>query len=76
MRAAQGELAAAGLWVELSAAAGLAGLRQAGDVEEPVVCVSTSSGFKDTSVGSRVSEPDDPAWDQVCRRLRAVGIDA
>ncbi|MFD4997572.1 threonine synthase [Streptomyces buecherae] len=76
MRSAQRELAAAGLWVELSAAAGLAGLRQVGDVEGPVVCVSTSSGFKDVSVGTRTSEPVDPAWDEVRRRLRAAGIDA
>ncbi|MEY9929597.1 threonine synthase [Catenulispora sp. GP43] len=52
MRAAQAELGRAGLWVELSSAAGLAGLRQVGDVEGPVVCVSTSSGFKDRGVGT------------------------
>ncbi|MCI3930782.1 threonine synthase [Streptomyces sp. AN091965] len=46
--AARAELARGGVWAEASAAAGLAGLRQLGpDVEGPVVCVSTSSGFKD-----------------------------
>ncbi|MER0242867.1 pyridoxal-phosphate dependent enzyme [Streptomyces sp. HSW2009] len=76
MRSAQRELAAQGLWVELSAAAGLAGLRQVGDVEGPVVCISTSSGFKDVGVGSRTSAPVEPEWDAVRRRLRAAGIEA
>ncbi|MFI1996235.1 pyridoxal-phosphate dependent enzyme [Actinoplanes sp. NPDC020271] len=47
LRAAQAELARAGLWTELSSAAGLAGLRALGPFEGPVVCVSTSSGLKD-----------------------------
>jgi threonine synthase len=49
--AAQDRLAAAGLWQEFSGAAGVAGLRaavEAGrDFEGPVVCLGTSSGFKD-----------------------------
>lgn len=65
MRAAQAELGRVGLWAEVSSAAGLAGLRQvgdigvageageAGDIEGPVVCISTSSGFKDIGVGTR-----------------------
>ncbi|MEV7028220.1 threonine synthase, partial [Kitasatospora sp. NPDC093558] len=72
--AAQRELARAGLWTELSAAAGLAGLRAVGDVEGPVVCVSTSSGFKDLGVGSRPTAPVAPEWDEVERRLAAAGI--
>ncbi|WP_316519754.1 threonine synthase [Kitasatospora brasiliensis] len=76
---AQGELARAGLWVELSSAAGLAGLRSLGDglpdlSEGPVVCVSTSSGFKDKGVGTRRTEPVAPDWEAVSRRLRAAGI--
>ncbi|MFE9610687.1 pyridoxal-phosphate dependent enzyme [Streptomyces sp. NPDC006012] len=74
LEAAQAELARAGLWTELSGAAGLAGLRSVGDVGTPVVCVSTSSGFKDAGVGSRTTEAVEPEWDQVCRRLRAAGL--
>ncbi|MGW7001956.1 threonine synthase [Streptomyces sp. NPDC054933] len=74
MRSAQSELAGQGLWAELSSAAGLAGLRGYGAFDGPVVCVSTSSGFKDLSVGSRESEPVEPTWDAVLRRLRATGF--
>ncbi|MEU1819734.1 pyridoxal-phosphate dependent enzyme [Streptomyces roseifaciens] len=79
MRAAQAELAGHGLWAELSAAAGLAGLRSAGrevEREGPVVCISTSSGFKDRGVGAspELAAPVDPSWDEVSRRLRAAGI--
>ncbi len=74
LAAARAELAHAGMWVELSSAAGLAGLRAAGGVEGPVVCLSTSSGFKDRSVGSRISETVPPEWEEVRRRLRVAGI--
>ncbi|MET7934929.1 pyridoxal-phosphate dependent enzyme [Streptomyces sp. NPDC005322] len=78
MEAAQSELGRQGLWVELSAAAGLAGLRAreaGGDAfEGPVVCVSTSSGFKDLTTGTHRVEPVDPSWEQVERRLRVAGI--
>ncbi|MER5299923.1 pyridoxal-phosphate dependent enzyme [Streptomyces lasiicapitis] len=78
MTAARAELARNGIWAELSAAAGLAGLRQLSeDVrdragEGPVVCVSTSSGFKDQDLlaagPSATVDPED--WDAVERRLR------
>ncbi|MEU6969450.1 pyridoxal-phosphate dependent enzyme [Kitasatospora aureofaciens] len=74
---AQGELARAGLWAELSAAAGLAGLRSLGTQapdDGPVVCVSTSSGFKDKGMGSHRTTPAVPTWEEVERRLRAAGI--
>lgn len=75
MESARRELARTGLWAELSSAAGLAGLRS---VEEygngPVVCISTSSGFKDRSVGTRTTEPVAPDWDAVRRKLRDAGI--
>lgn len=74
MADAQAALARQGLWVELSSAAGLAGLRSVGDIDGPVVCVSTSSGFKDASVGSRTSDAVDPTWDEVRRRLRTAGM--
>ncbi|MGW3039700.1 threonine synthase [Kitasatospora sp. NPDC001159] len=74
---AQRELARAGLWAELSSAAGLAGLRSLGEEDlgdGPVVCVSTSSGFKDKAVGTHPTAPVTPEWAQVERRLRAAGI--
>ncbi|WP_432013398.1 threonine synthase [Streptomyces cucumeris] len=80
MTTAQAELGRQGLWVELSAAAGLAGLRghrrRGGDFDGPVVCVSTSSGFKDIDTGTHPAEPVEPVWEQVERRLRAAGITA
>ncbi|MEU8320584.1 pyridoxal-phosphate dependent enzyme [Nonomuraea sp. NPDC048881] len=52
MRAAQRDLARQGIWQELSGAAGLAGCRKLRrDFDGPVVCVGTSSGFKDMGVG-------------------------
>ncbi|WP_052866541.1 threonine synthase [Streptomyces niger] len=76
LRSAQAELARSGLWVELSAAAGLAGLRACADedFDGPVVCVSTSTGFKDRGVGAHRSEPADPEWPAVRARLRAAGL--
>ncbi|MGW4960853.1 threonine synthase [Nonomuraea sp. NPDC004186] len=53
LRAAQRDLAGQGLWQELSGAAGLAGHRKLRrDFDGPVVCVATSSGFKDVGVGA------------------------
>ncbi|MET9021574.1 pyridoxal-phosphate dependent enzyme [Actinopolymorpha sp. NPDC004070] len=94
LTAARAELARAGLWAELSAAAGLAGFRagRAGgdlpDPDGPVVCVSTSSGFKDRAVGGksrtverthegsheRTVERAGAEWPEVYRRLRHAGI--
>ncbi|RII18446.1 Threonine synthase [Streptomyces sp. YIM 130001] len=81
MRAAQRELADAGLWFELSSAAGLAGLRGLEDAaavraEGPAVCIATSSGFKDRGVGERRTAPVDPEWGSVERLLREAGIGA
>ncbi|MGW2145275.1 threonine synthase [Nonomuraea bangladeshensis] len=54
LRAAQRDLARHGLWQELSGAAGLAAYRRLGRAfDGPVVCVTTSSGFKDLGVGAR-----------------------
>ncbi|WP_424217404.1 threonine synthase (plasmid) [Streptomyces sp. BI20] len=70
---AQAELAAGGVWAELSAAAGLAGFRQwtaAGGVADgPVVCVSTSSGFKGLGVGREPLVPVNPTWESIRRLL-------
>ncbi|MFK4064745.1 pyridoxal-phosphate dependent enzyme [Streptomyces sp. NPDC029674] len=73
MVAARDELARGGLWPELSAAAGLAGYRQLGAdaVDGPVVCVSTSSGFKDRDLPAAAGSVElDPAdWAEVERRV-------
>ncbi|HET6633790.1 MAG TPA: pyridoxal-phosphate dependent enzyme [Streptomyces sp.] len=81
LRAAHGELAAAGLWAELSSAAGLAGLRSLPAAERealdgPVVCISTSSGFKDRGVGAGHPEVLDGTWEAARPLLRAAGLDA
>lgn len=56
LAAAQTRLARAGLWQEISGAAGVAGLfatvEEGRAVEEPVVCIGTSSGFKDGNTRS------------------------
>ncbi|MEU4092580.1 pyridoxal-phosphate dependent enzyme [Streptomyces sp. NPDC026673] len=74
LAAARAELARAGLWTELSSAAGLAGLRQYGAArfDGPVVCVSTSSGFKDLGVGSLRAAPVAPDWATVRARLESA----
>ncbi|MEV6057253.1 hypothetical protein [Streptomyces sp. NPDC052107] len=75
LHAAQTELARPGLWAGLSAAAGLAGLRACADedFDGPVVCVPTSSGFKDRGVGQHRSGPLPPEWTAVRAGLRAAG---
>ncbi|MEV4922265.1 threonine synthase [Streptomyces roseoverticillatus] len=78
LRESQQELARQGIWAELSSAASLAGLRSlpAGDAPEgPVVCVSTSSGFKDRATGTTASEVIEPTWEEAYRRLRAAGLE-
>jgi threonine synthase len=79
LRAAQTELAGSGLWAELSAAAGLAGLRSLPPEERealdgPVVCVSTSSGFKDLGVGTRRTPSLDGTWETARPLLHAAGL--
>ena len=70
----------AGFWHELSSAAALAGLRQlvnaGNEIEGPVVLVSTSSGFKNSSERHQAPLPADPSWESVRHHLRAGGIDA
>ena len=76
LRAAQAELARAGLWAELSSAAGLAGLRSLGPLDGPVVCVSTSSGFKDPLGPPAAPVPTLTGdWSDIRRTLRAARID-
>lgn len=72
--AAQTEMAKSGLWVELSSAISLAGLRQrlvAGEqFDGPVVCISTSSGFKDLATGHTSIPMTAPEWPIVRDLLR------
>ncbi|MEV0196074.1 pyridoxal-phosphate dependent enzyme [Nonomuraea sp. NPDC050691] len=67
LRAARDLLARQGLWQELSGAAGLAGYRRLGrEFDGPVVCVGTSSGFKDLETGrERVRVLEDVDLDDV-----------
>lgn len=74
LASARSELSRQGLWVEASAAAGLAGLRGHGPIDGPVVCIATSSGFKDLDTGTHRSNPVEPTWPAVERRLRAAGL--
>ncbi|MEV4616981.1 pyridoxal-phosphate dependent enzyme [Kitasatospora sp. NPDC049258] len=77
LRAAQAELAGQGIWVELSSAAGLAGLaalKEAEGFEGRAVCISTSSGFKDRGVGATPVTPLDASWSTVDGMLKAAGI--
>jgi threonine synthase len=78
MADAQDRLASQGVWAELSAAAGLAGLRQrcasGEEFDGPVVCVSTSSGFKGLGVGDVPLEAVEPTWDTISRVLHDSGI--
>ncbi|MEU0810476.1 pyridoxal-phosphate dependent enzyme [Streptomyces sp. NPDC005970] len=84
MAAARAELSAQGMWVELSSAAGLAALRahhdgpatgprDAPDASAasggPVVCIATSSGFKDSATGTRTYPPMPADWGAVAGAL-------
>jgi threonine synthase len=78
-RAAQATLARTGMWVELSSAISLAGVRQAvvsGEkFDGPVVAIVTSSGFKDIDVGQDRVPVVSPDWTSVAEALaRRYGI--
>ncbi|MFB7542140.1 pyridoxal-phosphate dependent enzyme [Streptomyces zaomyceticus] len=74
MAAARAELAAQGLWCETSSAAGLAGLRSHGprESEGPVVCVVTSSGYKDIATARETYAPVDTDWPSIEAALTAA----
>ena len=76
---AQTRLAHEGIWAEASSAASLAGLRKAAsadfDSEGPVVCINTSSGFKDLALGESLAPQAEGTWDGVEEALmRYYGI--
>jgi len=78
MRAAQEVMAREGLWIELAAASSIAALRKLADRPDretrPVVCVATSSGFKDVGVGSVPLPSCDGSWIDFVRAARSQGL--
>ncbi len=78
---ARDALSREGIWQELSGAAGVAGLRelveQGEGISGPVVCLATSSGFKDADSATGHPEPSFPVvtcWADIRRELaRAPG---
>jgi threonine synthase len=74
LHAARTEMARSGLWAELSSAAGVAALAQAtregARFDGPVVCISTSSGFKDKDGEPETLPETDGTWDSMLRALR------
>ncbi|MEV4364856.1 pyridoxal-phosphate dependent enzyme [Nonomuraea sp. NPDC049625] len=78
MAVAQRELARAGMWQELSASAGVAGLRQmiasGARFDGPIVCLCTSSGFKDKNVGQGTWQAGDADWTSIRRELHRQGL--
>jgi len=73
MVAAQRQLGRAGMWVELSAAIAFAGLLRAPQLglgrRGPLVAISTSSGFKDHTVGQQAIPLIDGSWDALLQLL-------
>lgn len=69
-------LARQGLWQELSGAAGLAALITPGVSlpDGPIVCVLTSSGFKDQAIDSGGREELPGTWDGIVGQLKDDGI--
>ncbi|SED97305.1 pyridoxal-phosphate dependent enzyme [Streptomyces sp. TLI_105] len=74
MAAARAELAAQGIWCETSSAAGLAALRAHGarETDGPVVCVVTSSGYKDIATAKESFTPTAPDWEPIKEALTAA----
>ncbi|MCA9867412.1 MAG: pyridoxal-phosphate dependent enzyme [Anaerolineae bacterium] len=73
---AQMALGREGLWAEFSSAASLAGLRQAAArrmrFDGPVVCLMTSTGFKDQGIPAPELPPVAPTWEAVQGILQQV----
>ena len=72
--AAQNVLGREGLWAEFSGAASVAGLRQAAGMamrfDGPVVCLMTSTGFKDQGLPAPELPPVAPTWEAVRHTLQ------
>ncbi len=73
-RHAQRALAQSGIWAEFSAAVAFAGALQASRLgigeRGPVVCINTSSGFKDLHVGERPLPQIDGSWEALLAAMR------
>jgi len=69
-------LARHGLWQELSGSAGLGALMTPGvsPPDGPIVCILTSSGFKDQNSYPGETEELPGTWDAIAGRLRDDGI--
>ncbi|SEE67869.1 threonine synthase [Jiangella alba] len=80
MLAAQDLLARFGMWQELSGVIGVAGLRRrlaaGATFDGPVVCICTSSGFKDKNALRYQPTPTAPDWASIAAVLSARGIPA
>ncbi len=78
MRDAQAMMAREGMWVELAAASSVAALRKLvaplGQSTRPVVCISTSSGFKDVGVGAASLPPCDGSWSEFVCAAKEQGL--
>ena len=75
--AAQKALGCRGTWSELSAAISVAGLDFLDKLdipEGPIVCINTSSGFKDNLVGLNPIPEIDGSWDALMRQMRDSGM--
>lgn len=74
---AQAVLAREGLWAELSAASSVAALRRLpreARKQRPIVCIATSSGFKDVGVGGRPLPACDGTWDELASAAKSQGL--
>jgi threonine synthase len=75
MRAAQAQAGRSGIWQELSSSSSIAGLQRAlADglpVRGPVVCISTSSGFKDRDLGTHQVPQTGSDWPEIANALRS-----
>lgn len=73
MQAAQAKLASQGLWAEISSSISFAGLLKAQELglgnKGPLVCINTSSGFKDSRVGLNPVTVIDGSWDSLVIHL-------
>jgi threonine synthase len=76
LQTAQTTLARMGIWQELSGVAGVAGLLRSPDVvgDGTVVCILTSSGFKDEGLSYEVPVPLEPAWTAIEAALHNFDI--
>jgi threonine synthase len=76
MREAQTETGRSGVWQELSSSSSIAGFRRAvldgQSIDGPVVCISTSSGFKDRALGTHEVPQVTGEWDEIEQVLKRV----